>query len=117
MDTMTFNKEDIVLVPFPFNGRQVFKKRPAVIISKDDHYKQYGKYVCIAITSQEKTEGMERYEHKLHNTKSVGLIYDDQWVIPDKVFSIEDRIIIKKLGVMAQPDFDTVESMFHDVFD
>ena len=117
MRTMTYKKIDIVLVPFPFNDRPGFKKRPAVIISKAEHYKQYGKYVCLAITSQEKAEGTERYEHKLHKTKSVGLLYDDQWVLPNKVFSIEDSIIIKKLGAMDHADFDTTESMFQDVIE
>ncbi|MCQ6280028.1 type II toxin-antitoxin system PemK/MazF family toxin [Bacillus sp. EB600] len=51
--TISYNKQDIVLVPFPFSDKPGFKKRPAVIISSDEHYKQYGKYVCLAITSQE----------------------------------------------------------------
>jgi hypothetical protein len=113
---MTYNKKDIVLVPFPFNDTPGFKKRPAAIISKDEHGNQYGKYICVAITSQEKQDGKERYEHKLRKTRSVGLLYDNQWVLPNKLFSIEDSIIIKKLGTMDAADFETLELMFQDLF-
>ena len=113
---MNYKKQDFILVPFPFADRPGFKKRPAVIISNDDHYEGYKKYVCLAITSQENKSNEDRYENKLALTKSVGLLYDDQWVLPNKVFTIEDRLIIKKLGVMDQGDFDTTISMFHGIF-
>jgi mRNA interferase MazF len=115
MLTMSYNKQDIVLVPFPFSDKPGFKKRPAVIISSDKHYKQYGKYVCLAITSQEKKTGKDRFEHKLYKTKSVGLLYEDQWVLPNKIFTIEESLIDQKRGVMDAADFTTAESMFHAV--
>jgi hypothetical protein len=40
MPTMIYKKHDIVLVPFPFNDRPGFKKRPAMIISYESHYIQ-----------------------------------------------------------------------------
>ena len=113
---MMYKKQDIILVPFPFADQQGFKRRPAVIISKDKHYAGFGKYVCIAITSQENKASYRRYEYKLDITKSVGLIYNDQWVLPNKVFTIEDRLIIKCLGKMTQSDFDKTASMFYDIF-
>ncbi|MCM3690935.1 type II toxin-antitoxin system PemK/MazF family toxin [Neobacillus niacini] len=115
---MSFKKQDIVLVPFPFNDRPGFKKRPSVIISNNKHYNQYSKYVCLAITSQEKKESKDRYEHKLNKTNipDVGLLFEDQWVLPNKVFSVEDSMIIKRLGVMDLDDFDTTYSMFNAVF-
>ncbi|WP_187445889.1 type II toxin-antitoxin system PemK/MazF family toxin [Bacillus infantis] len=114
---MTYKKQDIVLVPFPFSDRPGFKKRPAVIISCENHYNQYGKYVCLAITSQEKKIGKDRYEHKLKETKSVGLLYDDQWILPNKIFTIEDSLIDQKRGVMDEEDFQTGKSMFDALFD
>jgi mRNA interferase MazF len=113
---MSYKKQDIILVPFPFADQTGNKKRPAVIISLDSHYNRYKKYVCVAITSQENKSNTDRYEYKLNKTKEVGLIYDDQWSLPNKVFTIEDRLIIKKLGVMDQNDFNTTESMFQSVF-
>lgn len=112
---MTYKKQDIVLVPFPFNDKLGFKKRPAVIISKENHHKEYRKYLCLAITSQDKRSNTVRYEHKLYKTTSVGLLYKDQWVLPNKVFSIENRIILKKLGTMDKKDYNIVEDMFNDI--
>jgi mRNA-degrading endonuclease toxin of MazEF toxin-antitoxin module len=87
---MIYRKQDIILVPFPFADRPGTKRRPAVIISLNSHYTSYQKYVCIAITSQENKSANDRYEHKLAITKSVGLLYDEQWVLPNKIFTIED---------------------------
>ncbi|WP_163969645.1 type II toxin-antitoxin system PemK/MazF family toxin [Oceanobacillus halotolerans] len=112
---MTYKKQDIVLVPFPFNDQPGFKKRPAVIISNENHYKEYGKYICLAITSQEKRSDTVRYELKMYKTTSIGLLYSDQWVLPNKVFSIENRIILKKLGTMDEKDFRKAEAMFNDI--
>ncbi|MBT2730686.1 type II toxin-antitoxin system PemK/MazF family toxin [Bacillus sp. ISL-75] len=112
---MTFKKHDIVLVPFPFSDKPGFKKRPAVIISNEEHYSSYGKYICLAITCQEKTDNIDRFEHKLHTTKTVGLLYDNQWVLPNKVFSIEERIIHKQLGTMDATDFEITMSLFNSI--
>lgn len=59
------------------NDRPGFKKRPAIIISNENHYKEYGKYICLAITSQEKRNDTVRYEHKMYKTTSTGLLYND----------------------------------------
>lgn len=112
---MSFKKQDIVLVPFPFSDKPYFKKRPAVIISNESHSKEYGKYICLAITSQEKRSGTVRYEHKMYKAISAGLIYNDQWVLPDKIFSIESKIILKKIGVMDENDYTIIKSMLSDI--
>ena len=113
---MTFNKQDIVLVPFPFSDKPGFKKRPAVIISNEKHYSRYGKYICLAITSQEKNDNIDRFEHKLHITKTVGLLYEHQWVLPNKVFSIEESIIHKQLGMMDETDFEITMTLFNSIY-
>lgn len=116
MDIMMFEKRDIVLMPFPFSDKDASKRRPAVILSHNEHYRRYGKYVCVAITSQANRKIQNRYEYKLMDTLSVGLIYADQWVLPNKIFTIEDRLIIKKLGAMSEYDFNQVISMFYEIF-
>lgn len=115
MSTMTYEKQDIVLVPFPFNDRPGFKKRPAVIISNENHYKAYGKYICLAITSQENKKDTVRYEHKMYKTTQAGLLFSDQWILPNKVFSIEKSMILKKLGTMDVRDYRKAETMFNDI--
>ena len=37
---MTYDKWDIVLVPFPFTDLTTLKKRPAVIVSPDEYNKK-----------------------------------------------------------------------------
>lgn len=110
---MMYETRDIVLVSFPFFDKNASKRRPAVILSHDEHY---GKYVCAAITSQANRNLRNRYECKLKDTLSVGLIYADQWVLPDKISTIEDRLIIKKLGTMSEYDFHQVASMVYEIF-
>lgn len=45
-----------------------------------------------------------------------GLLYNDQWVLANKVFSIESKIILKRLGTMYNKDYEIVESMFNEIF-
>lgn len=51
----------------------------------------------------------------MDKTLQVGLLYVDQWVLPNKVFTIENTIILKKLGTMDQEDCGMVEIMFNDI--
>ncbi|MFS0644684.1 type II toxin-antitoxin system PemK/MazF family toxin [Siminovitchia sp. 179-K 8D1 HS] len=113
---MNYEQRDIILVPFPFSDQRAYKKRPAVIISNNKHHDRYGKYVCLAITSQEKKPDQNRYEYKLRNPLDAGLIYGDQWVLPNKIFTIEDKFIQRKLGSMKAIDFDQVVSLFYEIF-
>lgn len=113
---MIYKKGDVVLVPFPFTDGKGSKRRPALVLSKDGHHNTYDKYVCLMITSQEVSEGTERYEHNIYSPLSRGLVVEPSFVIVDKVFSTEDRFIIKKLGEIGDVNLRIIEPMFDSIF-
>lgn len=113
---MTYKKGDVVLVPFPYTDGKGHKRRPVLILSKESHHSSYDKYVCLMITSQEAVAGVERYEHNIISPLSRGLVFAPSFIVVDKVFSTEDRFIIKKLGEIGNVNLNVVEPMFENIY-
>jgi mRNA interferase MazF len=49
---MSFNRGDVVLVPFPFTDLTTQKQRPALVISSKDFNDSSSDVILVAITSQ-----------------------------------------------------------------
>jgi len=49
---ISYNRGDVILVPFPFSDNTTTKKRPAVIISSNDYNKISFDIIIMAITSK-----------------------------------------------------------------
>ena len=87
-----YKQGEIILIPFPFSDLTGSKKRPAIIISNsklkgDD-------FICSLITSNSPKQGLlirnQDFTHDKLPFKS--------WVKPERIFTIDKRIIIKKLA-------------------
>lgn len=110
---MSCKKGDIVLIPFPFTDGKAHKKRPALVISNKEHHEEdFGKYVCLALTSQEAKD--KRFEHKIVKWSEAGLP-KKSWVVVNKTFSTEDAFIEKELGEMDTDDLRIVMEMFNSI--
>lgn len=56
---ITYERGDVIIVPFPFSDQTTIKKRPAAIISSDVYNNSCSDIVIIAITSKiDKTIGI-----------------------------------------------------------
>lgn len=98
--TMTFNKWDIVLVPFPFTNLQSVKKRPALILSPDN-YNNGPDLVILFITSNLSAYG-RMGDYRLQDWKFSGLPKPS--MIRMKFATIEKSIVLKKLGSIPEND-------------
>jgi len=95
---MIYNQFDIVLVPFPFTDKKISKKRPAMVLSNKSYQTKTNHLILAMITSAKNSRWANDFEIK--EIESTGLKTD--CVIRYKIFSIDERIILKKIGVISE---------------
>jgi mRNA interferase MazF len=90
---------DVVVVPFPFTDRAAAKRRPALVIS-DDHFNHLIHHSVMAmITTAD--ESVWPWDTPIdHN--SAGLHH--ACVVRLKLFTLDNRLVIRRLGGLAMPD-------------
>ncbi len=104
---MTYKPYSIVVVPFPFTDSLKTKKRPAVVISKESFQKKTG-YVCMLMITSAKNSTWFG-DHLIHDMASCGLQVPS--IVRQKAFTIDIRLIQKKIGLLSQKDLHQVK--FH----
>jgi mRNA interferase MazF len=97
---MTYNNFDVVAVPFPFTDRNTTKKRPALVINKQEYQCKTGHLILLMITSAEHSSWYS--DINIEDLNSTGL--KKASVIRFKVFSLDERLIIKKIGCLSEQD-------------
>ncbi|MBI5525577.1 MAG: type II toxin-antitoxin system PemK/MazF family toxin [Deltaproteobacteria bacterium] len=97
----TFERGDVVLVPVPFSDLSAVKKRPAVVISSDEHNRQSVDLVITAITSRSFMPGRVG-ECVLEKWSEAGLAKPS--VVKPAVSTIEQRLVTRKLGRLVPDD-------------
>ena len=109
---MSYDKWDIVLVPFPFTDLTTTKKRPALIISPEE-YNKSGDVIIAFITSN------------IHVNPRFGDYLIKEWqranlpkpsLIRMKFATIYKEIIIKKLGRLSPFDIEKFSKILEEFF-
>jgi mRNA interferase MazF len=92
---------DVVVVPFPFVDSCAAKKRPALVISSYQTFGiEAGHSIMCMITSAMSEEWP--LDTKIEDLKKTGLSKDS--VIRMKLFTIDHRLIISKIGSLSKHD-------------
>jgi mRNA interferase MazF len=108
-----YERGDVVLVPFPFSDQSASKKRPAVIISSDRYNKLSSDVVIMAITSKtHKADGP--VEYVIEDWEKTGLLKPS--LIKPAVSTIEQKLIIKKLGSFSSKDINLLGKALKELF-
>ena len=98
---MTFEAFDVVVVPFPFTDRSTTKRRPALVLSDSKAFnKHVGQSVLAMITSARNSDWPLDVEIK--DLDSAGL--PSASVVRMKLFTLDDRLVIRRAGVLAEND-------------
>jgi len=87
-----FEQRDVVLLPFPYTDLTAAKLRPALIIS-NAHINHSADRICCLITSNPTNEGLEIKKLNFQD----GKLPFKSWIKPHRLFTIDSRIINKKL--------------------
>jgi len=101
---------DILLVPFPFTDQSTAKKRPAVVVSSEGYHRERPDLILMAVSSQ------------VRPTALVGEVMVKQWqeaglrkpsVIKPVLTTIEEGLVLKRLGRLTQEDKRTLIQALH----
>ena len=112
----TYNKGDIVLVPFPFTDQTATKKRPAVIISSTDNsYNNTSSDIVIMAITSKTDKNLTTGECLINNWQNAGLLKPS--VIKPAISTIEQTLVLKKLGRLSQKDLILMENTLVEFLD
>lgn len=103
---------DVVLVPFPFTDQSSTKQRPAVVISSAAYHTAKADLILMAVTSQLHQQSSS-LEAIISDWKAAGLLKPS--VLKPVVFTLEKKLVIKKLGSLAAADRDAVQHIIEQI--
>ena len=96
---MAYKTFDIVVVPFPFTDISSSKRRPAIILSSPSTF-NVGHSVMAMVTSARNEPWL--LDIPIKDLKKAGL--SNPSVIRMKFFTLDHRLIIKKVGTLSKDD-------------
>jgi mRNA interferase MazF len=104
----SFVKGDVVVLPFPFSNLRSNKKRPALIVATmegDD-----------IIVSQITASRTDQYSISLSNRDFIsGCLPLDSNIRPNRLFTADSHLILKKAGVLSAPKIKEVIDKIIDI--
>ena len=111
---MTFKAFDVVVVPFPFTDRTTTRRRPALVLSDANNFnRQVGQSVLAMITSANNSDWP--LDINIQNLDAAGL--SSASVVRMKLFTLDDKLVIRKAGVLDKNDRSAVSSALQTLFD
>jgi mRNA interferase MazF len=102
----------VVTVPFPFTDRNSLKRRPALVISNEIYQKQNHHCVLTMITSAKQSRWHD--DITIEDLKQAGL--PGPSMVRFKIFSLDERLILRKLGELSNKDQQEVSQTIRSMF-
>ncbi len=107
---IVFNQRDILIVPFPFSDLTSVRQRPVLVLSKKEYNEKCEDIITCGITSNLKDS---KYSVLIDNSDLIeGNIPVKSRIKTDKLFTLEQSIIIKKMGRVNKETFSRVRKEF-----
>ncbi|MGH9604199.1 MAG: type II toxin-antitoxin system PemK/MazF family toxin [Terracidiphilus sp.] len=109
---MPYDFGDVVPVPFPFTNQIASKQRPAVVVSSRAYNIARPDVIVMAITSQ------------LHSMPALGEVWIGEWqranllkpsTIKPVFATLEERMVIRQLGVLQPQDVSALRTAINAV--
>lgn len=110
---MPFEFGNVVLVPFPFTDQSTTKRRPAVVVSSRGYNAARPDLILMAITSQLRpSTGFG--DLWLRDWRSSGLLKES--AVKPIFATVEQRLIIRSLGVLSADDLEGLRRVIAHIF-
>ena len=107
-------QKEIVLLPYPFSDLENRKVRPAIIISNNPFNKK--SHDCIAIPMTSVIKEIPFSVLVSQQDLSAGKLLKISRVRVDKIFSVEKRLILKKVGILNNQAFEKIKFVLDKIF-
>ncbi|MGH7899637.1 MAG: type II toxin-antitoxin system PemK/MazF family toxin [Candidatus Binatia bacterium] len=104
---MTFDSFDVVVVPFPFSERPGTKRRPALVLTRRS-FNDRARHTALAMITT-KADPPWPGDTALADFAAAGLARP--CVIRLKLFTLDNRLIVRKLGALARSDRGSVAAV------
>lgn len=108
---MTYERFDVVVVPFPFTGKGQVKRRPALVISNQRFGGAAAHSVMAMITSARNPPWPS--DVTISDLAGAGLPAPS--VVRMKLFTLDHRLIVRRRGVLSDVDREGVEAVLREV--
>lgn len=104
---------DIVVVPFPFSDSNQAKRRPALVISSHTNFNNEIDHSILAMITSARNKPWP-LDTIIEDYSTAGL--PKTCTVRMKFFTLDHRIIIKKIGTLAIKDQKSFKKMFSKLF-
>jgi mRNA interferase MazF len=102
---------DVAVVPFPFTDLAVSKPRPALALSGRGVNETSGNTVFAMITTAARSHWPQ--DVQLMDATAAGL--KDASIVRVKLFTLDNRLVSRKIGALSAQDRQTVRRMLRQV--
>jgi mRNA interferase MazF len=97
---VTFERFDVVIVPFPFSDRQATRRRPALVVSDQGFNRTHGHVILAMITTARDRSWPSDTE--ITDRNAAGL--KARPVVRLKLFTLDNDLLVKRIGALAEAD-------------
>ena len=97
---MTFERFDVVVVPFPFSDRHAAKRRPALVVSDRRFNRVHGHTILAMITTARDSSWPS--DTKITDRDAAGL--KARSVVRLKMFTLDNDLLVRRIGALAEED-------------
>ena len=104
--TTTCSRGDIVLVPFQFTGKAVFKRRPALVVSSGVYHSGRQEVIIAALTSRIRKPLLVD-DHLIQRWRESGLPKPS--VVTAILRTVKAAMIVRRLGSLHRQDLRSVD--------
>jgi mRNA interferase MazF len=104
---VAYKPYEVVVVPFPFTDRKADRRRPALILSDDSKFNQPSGHVVLAMITSQKNPDWP-LETTITSIRRTGLTAPSK--VRMKLFTLDSRLIVKKIGTLTNRDKKAVEN-------
>ena len=105
---MTFQRNDVVLVPFPFSDLSATKVRPAVIVSSALYHSTEPDLLLAALTSKI-AAATGPFDYVLNDWQTAGLRYPSAF--KPVIFTLDPARILHRIGTLTPVDVAQVDQL------